>query len=296
MKKQESTKKVTLKTFDKIKKRDGSTAKFQIKKIERALEKAMRASGEIKPHAPACIAKEVATKIKKENKSTKNFIPSVEEVQDYVEQQLMKDGYFETAKGYILYREQHAKIRRLVNAETVDLVDMYLARSDWQVKENSNMAFSLQGLNNYIASETSKIYWLDKIYPPEIRKAHTDGDMHLHDLGLLSVYCVGWDLQDLLLQGFGGVPGKLHSAPPKHLKAALGQIVNFFYTLQGEAAGAQALSNFDTLLAPYIWYDHLSYKEVKQALQEFVFNVNVPTRVGFQTPFTNITMDRKSVV
>jgi anaerobic ribonucleoside-triphosphate reductase len=134
-------------------------------------------------------------------------------------------------------------------------------------------------------------YWLNKIYPPEIRRAHADGDLHIHDLSLLSVYCVGWDLTDLLRNGFKGVEGKVESAPPKHLRSALGQIVNFFYTLQGEAAGAQALSNFDTLLAPFIRYDKLGYKKVKQALQEFVFNINIPTRVGFQTPFTNITMD-----
>jgi ribonucleoside-triphosphate reductase len=153
------------------------------------------------------------------------------------------------------------------------------------------MGYSLQGLNNYIASEISKTYWLDKIYPKEIKEAHLSGDFHLHDLNLLSVYCVGWDLYDLLLRGFGGVSGKVQSKPAKHFRSALGQIVNFFYTLQGEAAGAQAFSNVDTLLAPFIWYDHLSYEEVKQALQEFVFNVNVPTRVGFQTPFTNITLD-----
>ena len=159
------------------------------------------------------------------------------------------------------------------------------------VKENSNMGYSLQGLNNYISSEVSKTYWLNKIYPQEIGEAHRSGDMHVHDLGLVSVYCVGWDLMDLLREGFTGVPGKVSSKPAKHLRSALGQIVNFFYTLQGEAAGAQAFSNFDTLLAPFIREDGLSYEDVKQALQEFVFNVNVPTRVGFQTPFTNVTLD-----
>ncbi|KAF5426225.1 ribonucleoside-triphosphate reductase, partial [Candidatus Methanophagaceae archaeon] len=148
-----------------------------------------------------------------------------------------------------------------------------------------------QGLNNYVSSEISKVYWLIKIYPPEVRQAHLNGDFHIHDLNLLSVYCVGWDLFDLLVEGFRGAPGKIESKPAKHLHSALGQAVNFFYTLQGEAAGAQAFSNFDTLLAPFIRYDGLSYKEVKQALQEFVFNINVPTRVGFQTPFTNITLD-----
>jgi len=153
------------------------------------------------------------------------------------------------------------------------------------------MDYSLQGLNNYLSSEVSKVYWLNEIYSPEIREAHTDGDFHIHDLSLLSVYCVGWDLYDLLMQGFKGVSGKVESKPAKHLRSALGQVVNFFYTLQGEAAGAQAFSSFDTLLAPFIRYDNLVYMDIKQALQEFIFNINVPTRVGFQTPFTNVTLD-----
>ncbi len=172
-----------------------------------------------------------------------------------------------------------------------NLIDDYLERLDWRVNENSNMGYSLQGLNNYISSEITKQYWLDKIYTPEITAAHTSGDMHIHDLNLLSVYCVGWDLSDVIQVGFRGVPGKIASKPAKHFRTVLGQVVNFFYTLQGEAAGAQAFSNFDTLLAPFIRSDKLTYDEVKQALQEFVFNVNVPTRVGFQTPFTNITLD-----
>lgn len=173
----------------------------------------------------------------------------------------------------------------------IDLVDQYLSRADWRVNENSNMDYSLQGLNNYIAGEVSKTYWLDKIYSPTIGQLHKSGDIHIHDLSLLSVYCVGWDLMDLIRTGFTGVPNKISSKPARHFRTILGQAVNFFYTLQGEAAGAQAFSNFDTLLAPFIRHDSLSYNEVKQALQEFVFNVNVPTRVGFQTPFTNITLD-----
>jgi ribonucleoside-triphosphate reductase len=196
-----------------------------------------------------------------------------------------------TAKAYILYREQHAQIRNITTKAHVDLVENYLQKLDWKIKENSNMCYSLQGLNNYISSDVTAEYWLSRIYPPEIRRAHKNGDMHIHDLSLLSVYCVGWDLKDLLLQGFRGAAGKVESGPPKHLRSALGQVVNFFYTLQGEAAGAQAISNFDTLLAPFVRLDNLDYDEVKQAFQEFVFNINIPTRVGFQTPFTNITMD-----
>ncbi|MBP6881464.1 MAG: ribonucleoside triphosphate reductase [Candidatus Pacebacteria bacterium] len=270
-------------------KRNGTTVPFKPEKITRAIEKAMRASGEYGRGFPEAITTAVVEIL---NETAEPLAtPSVEGVQDLIEKVLMRQGFDETAKRYILYREQHAQIRRLVATESVDLIDRYLDQMDWQVKENSNMAFSLQGLNNYIASEMSKTYWLDKIYPKEIKEAHTSGDFHLHDLNLLSVYCVGWDLYDLLLRGFGGVSGKVQSKPAKHFRSALGQMVNFFYTLQGEAAGAQAFSNVDTLLAPFIWYDHLSYEEVKQALQEFVFNVNVPTRVGFQTPFTNITLD-----
>ena len=173
----------------------------------------------------------------------------------------------------------------------INLVDSYLRLLDWKVNENSNMAYSIQGLNNYISSEISKQYWLNKIYPVEVKNAHLNGDIHIHDLNIISVYCVGWDLKDLLTEGFTGVRGKIESAPAKHFRTALGQVVNFMYTMQGEAAGAQAFSNFDTLLAPFISYDNLDYKQVKQALQEFIFNMNVPTRVGFQTPFTNITMD-----
>ena len=190
-----------------------------------------------------------------------------------------------------------AKLNFMSNPLTSDkdaniaLVDNYLNQLDWKVNENSNMSYSIQGLNNYLASEISKQYWLNKIYPTDIRNAHVNGDIHIHDLNIISVYCVGWDLKDLLTEGFTGARGKVESVPAKHFRTALGQIVNFIYTMQGEAAGAQAFSNFDTLLAPFIRYDNLNYSQVKQAIQEFVFNMNVPTRVGFQTPFTNITMD-----
>ena len=186
---------------------------------------------------------------------------------------------------FISYNEEYK------NSANIALVDNYLKQLDWKVNENSNMSYSIQGLNNYIASEISKEYWLNKIYPAEVKNAHLNGDIHIHDLNIISVYCVGWDLKDLLMEGFRGVRGKIESAPAKHFRTALGQIVNFMYTMQGEAAGAQAFSNFDTLLAPFIRYDNLNYEQVRQAMQEFVFNMNVPTRVGFQTPFTNITMD-----
>ena len=271
-----------------IHKRNGSTEHFRAEKIERAICKAGEATGEFSTEEAHKLARKAVSIIYALQDSVD---VTVENVQDIVEEVLINSPYRRTAKAYIIYREQHARLREIIGKASVDMVDDYLGKSDWRVRENSNMAYSLQGLNNYISSEVSKAYWLDKVYPVEIREAHASGAMHIHDLGQLSVYCVGWDLQDLLRSGFKGVAGKAESLPAKHFRTALGQIVNFFYTLQGEAAGAQAFSSFDTLLAPFVRYDKLSYKDVKQAMQEFVFNVNVPTRVGFQTPFTNITMD-----
>jgi ribonucleoside-triphosphate reductase len=276
--------------FTEIKKRDTRLAEFDSQKITDAIRKAGEATGEFDEE----IAKSLTLRVLDlANQMISNRIPSVEEIQDIVETILISSPYKRTTKAYIIYRDQHTKIREVISKAGVDLIDQYLGKSDWQVNENSNMAYSLQGLNNYISSEISKTYWLNKIYPPEIRDTHIYGDFHIHDLNILSIYCVGWDLQDLLLKGFQGASGKVESKPAKHFRSILGQIVNFFYTLQGEAAGAQAFSDFDTLLAPFIRYDRLTYKEVKQAIQEFIFNINVPTRVGFQTPFTNITMDLK---
>ncbi len=274
--------------FEKIKKRDGRVVVFDSPKITAAIAKAGEATGEFKEKEARKLTLRVLTLA---HELRPGPVPEVEQVQDIVERVLLDSPYYKTAKAYIIYREQHAQIRQMATRANVDLVDHYIQKTDWKVNENSNMSYSLQGLNNYISSDVTSEYWLNSIYPPEIRRAHKNGDIHIHDLSLLSVYCVGWDLQDLLRQGFKGVEGKVESSPPKHLRSALGQIVNFFYTLQGEAAGAQAISNFDTLLAPFVRDDRLDYAEVKQALQEFIFNINIPTRVGFQTPFTNITMD-----
>lgn len=271
-----------------IKKRDGRRVAFHQTKIMSAIERAGLETGEFGEAIADKLTKNVIARAEKEVNAK---VPSVEQIQDIVEEVLLDSRYKQTAKAYIIYRDQHKKLREIADGAHVDLIDQYLAKLDWRVNENSNMDYSLQGLNNYISSEVSKTYWLNKIYSPEIGKLHRSGDMHIHDLNLVSVYCVGWDLQDVLRSGFTGVSNKISSRPAKHFRTALGQVVNFFYTLQGEAAGAQAFSNFDTLLAPFIAYDKLSYKDVKQALQEFVFNVNVPTRVGFQTPFTNITLD-----
>lgn len=275
-------------TFTRILKRSGTEEDFTSQKIVAAIHEAGKTSGEFQQD----IAKKLTIKVLN---LAQHFItegtPTVEEIQDIVEEVLLSSPYKKTAKAYIIYRDQHSKIREINSKFNVNLVDQYLEKKDWQVNENSNMSYSLQGLNNYVSSEVSKIYWLNKIYTPQIKDAHSRGEMHIHDLSSLSAYCVGWDLQDLLSVGFQGVTGKVESKPAKHLRTALGQVVNFFYTLQGEAAGAQAFSNFDTLLAPYIYYGKLDYKQVKQALQEFLFNINVPTRVGFQTPFTNVTLD-----
>ncbi|MEK9182565.1 MAG: ribonucleoside triphosphate reductase [Patescibacteria group bacterium] len=274
--------------FKSIVKRTGSIVPFNREKIVNAINKAGMATGEF----GNVEARKLATRaVKIALKQIVGRDPSVEEIQDIVEQVLMRSKFKKVAKAYMIYRQQHAEMRAFATSASLGLIDGYLEKKDWQVKENSNMGFSLQGLNNYIFSEISKTYWLNKIYPKEIRDAYENADLHLHDLGTLAVYCVGWDLMDLLTEGFRGVSGKIESAPPKHLRTALGQIVNFMYTLQGEAAGAIAFSNFDTLLAPFIRFDKLSPKEVKQCLQEFIFNMNVPTRVGFQTPFSNITID-----
>ena len=274
--------------LESVKKRDGIIVGFDSSKITSAIDRAGKATGEFGGTEAKGLASRVLNLI---HQTHPGPTPEVEEIQDIVERVLLDSPYYKTAKAYILYRDQHAQIRAIAARENVDLVENYVEGLDWKIKENSNMNYSLQGLNNYLSSEITSEYWLNRIYPAEVREAHKNGDFHIHDLSLLAVYCVGWDLRDLLNQGFTGVEGKVESAPAKHFRSALGHVVNFFYTLQGEAAGAQAFSSFDTLLAPFVRYDRLGYPDVKQALQEFIFNINIPTRVGFQTPFTNITMD-----
>ncbi len=274
----------------KIRKRDGKIADFNPIQITNAIWKAAQAVGGKDYKKAAELTDKVIETLEKELK--RGEIPTVEQVQDMVEKALIEQGHAKTAKAYILYRRQHQDIREIGGLlKDIDVVDGYLSMMDWKVNENSNMSYSLQGLNVYATENIVSNYWLNKIYPPEIGKAHTDGGYHLHDLGTLGAYCVGWDLKDILLLGFRGVSGKIESKPAKHFGTALMQIVNYLYTLQGEAAGAQALSNFDSLLAPFIKYDGLNYDQVKQEMQKFLFNMNVPTRVGFQSPFTNITMD-----
>ena len=274
----------------KIRKRDGSVVFFQSDKIESAIWKAVRAVGGKDREKAKWITKQIVEKL--DRICGEHGVADVEDVQDLIEKVLIEEGHAKVSKAFILYRKSREELRDVKGLfDTIEAVEDYIGLNDWMVKENSNMGYSLQGLNNYIATKIVANYWMRRIYPEAIRKVHEAGDLHVHDLGTLGAYCVGWDLKDLLTVGFKGVKGKVESKPAKHLRTALGQMVNFFYTLQGESAGAQAFSNFDTLLAPFVRSDNLSYDQVKQAMQEFIFNMAVPTRVGFQTPFTNITMD-----
>ena len=278
------------KTITKIRKRSDRIVRFNPVKIVSAIEKAFRAIGEKDGERVKALADKVVTKL--EERYDGKIIPQVEEIQNIIEEVLMQHRHYDVARAYILYRDLKNRVRDIHSLiDSDELVGDYLSKLDWRVRENSNMAYSLQGLNNHVSSVVSANYWLNKIYPPVIRQVHSDGDLHIHNLQMLAAYCCGWDLRDLLVGGFGGVPGKIECKPPKHFRTALGQLVNFFYTLQGEIAGAVAISNFDSLLAPFIAFDGLSYSEVKQSLQEFIFNMNVPTRVGFQTPFSNVTLD-----
>jgi len=267
----------------KIRKRDGSIEDFNVEKIANAIFKASKAVGVEDRKLALDLTNQVVGHLEKQLKPGE--IPTVEQVQDSVENILVENGLYRVAKAYILYRALHNQIRELVGG--------YLEKRSWLLKENANMSYSLQGLNFHVSSQMISEYWLHKIYKskPIVREAHVNGDFHIHNLSVLGPYCVGWDLRDLLFSGFKGVRGKITSKPAKHFRVALGQAVNFFFTLQGEAAGAQAFSNFDTYLSPFIKYDKLNYKEIKQYIQEFMFNINVPTRVGFQTPFTNISLD-----
>jgi len=282
-----------LRKVENIRKRNGQVVAFDQEKITNAIWAAVQAVGGRDFEKAKKVSGQVVKGIR--HKYEDRSVPSVEHVQDIVEKILIENGHAKVAKAYILYREQHKNIREVTKLlRDITIIDDYLDEMDWRVRENSNMTYSLQGLNVHITQKVVCNYWLNSVYPKEIRDAHINGEFHIHDLGTLGPYCVGWDLQDLLIEGFRGVRGKVESNPARHFDVALMQVVNFLYTLQGEAAGAQALSNFDTLLAPFIYYDGLSYEVVKQCVQRFLYNMNVPTRVGFQTPFTNITLDLKA--
>ncbi len=276
--------------IESIRKRDGRVVPFEPEQITRAIYKAAESCGGSDYDKAEQLARQVADLL-----STKHptDMPEVEEVQDAVEKILIKSGHARTAKAFILYREKRKSARHhnaLIGA-TINMFSDYLDDRDWKTKENANQQKSINGLNNYVREFFTKNYWLHEVFPEEVRRAHQSGRLHIHDLGFLGPYCAGWDLRQLLMLGFGGVPGKVESKPAKHLRSFLGQIVNSTFTTQGECAGAQAWSSFDTYCAPFIRRDNMDYEQVKQCLQEFVFNINVPTRVGFQCPFSNLTFD-----
>lgn len=278
--------------IEKIRKRDGRVEKFAPEKITSAIFKAAAACG----GSDLVLAQRLCDKVVElAEVRYQGKIPEVEQIQDLVEYVLIENGHAKTAKAYILYREKRKSARELnaLIGATINMFGDYLGDKDWKVQENANAQKSVNGLNNYIREIFTKNYWLHEIYPTEVREVHESGDCHIHDLGFFGAYCAGWDLRQLLLDGFGGVPGKVESKPAKHLRSFLGQIVNSTFTTQGELAGAQAWSSFDTYCAPFIRYDNLSYEQVKQCIQEFIFNINVPTRVGFQCPFSNLTFDIK---
>lgn len=273
-----------------VQKKDGRIVDFDQERIVSGVFKAAESVGGKDRER----ASEIGVAVEKNllEKYPKKKMLDTMEIGDVVKEVLLDMGHGKTSVAFGLFidlRNQVKNIKSLIDADT--LVNEYIKKLDWQVNENSNMAYSWQGLNNFISSTVQANYWLHSIYPKDVSSANISKDIHIHDLGMLATYCCGWSLEDLLMKGFTGVPGKVSSSPAKHFGVALGQIVNFLYTLQHEAAGAQAFSSFDTFLAPFIRYDNLSYKEVKQKMQEFLYNMNVPTRVGCQTPFTNITMD-----
>jgi len=267
-------------------KREGQSAPFQVGKIADALARAGVATGEFDVVRAQDLAQRVTARLA-------GRVAHIERIQDEAEAVLIESGHLETARAYIAYREQH----RLLRADRGCMVDVgrsvneYLAREDWRVNANANQGYSLGGLILNVAGKVTANYWLEHVYPPAVGQAHREADLHLHDLDMLSGYCAGWSLRTLLHEGLNGIPGKVDSAPPKHLSSAIGQIVNFLGTLQNEWAGAQAFSSFDTYLAPYVRVDSLGYEQVRQCLQELVHNLNVPSRWGTQTPFTNLTFD-----
>lgn len=271
-------------------KRDRTQVPFKKEKIVLAIFKAATAVGGNDFETSQKLANEVVTIA--ESRYPEG-LAEVEGIQDIVEKVLIEAGHAKTAKAFILYREKRRSAREsnaLIGA-TIHMFSEYLNDQDWQINENANTQKSINGLNNYVREAFTKNFWLHEVYPEEIRNAHLSGDLHIHDLGFFGPYCAGWDLRQILMNGFGGVPGKVESKPPRHLRSFLGQVFNSTFTTQGETAGAQAWSSFDTYCAPFVRYDNLDYRTVKQALQEFVFNLNVPTRVGFQCPFSNLTFD-----
>ena len=272
-------------------KRDGSIVEFNEEKIASAILKAFKATEELPENANVFAAKAIAAIVSDSIKDIEQ--PSVEQIQDVVENTLMAHGYPKTAKGYILYRRQHQNVRNMDSTmlDYKKLVNSYVKLSDWRVKENSTVTYSVGGLILSNSGTVTANYWLSEIYDDEIANAHESGALHIHDLSMLTGYCAGWSLKQLLMEGLGGVPGRITSSPAAHLSTLCNQMVNFLGIMQNEWAGAQAFSSFDTYLAPFVKKDKLTYKEVKQCIQSFVYGVNTPSRWGTQAPFTNITLD-----
>ncbi len=271
-------------------KRSGDLVAFEPDKIRSAIERAGKASGEFEPVEAQLLTIQA---LKVLSHKVRGAQPQVEEIQDVVEQVLISANHFKTARAYIVYREQHARLRRDqdITVGVVSSINEYLDRKDWRVNANANQGYSLGGLILNTSGKVTANYWLSHVYAPEIGRAHREGDVHIHDLDMLAGYCAGWSLRTLLNEGFNGVPGKIEAGAPKHLSSAIGQIVNFLGTLQNEWAGAQAFSSFDTYMAPFVRIDNLSYEQLRQGIQELVYNLNVPSRWGTQTPFTNLTFD-----
>lgn len=276
-------------------KRDGQQVPFDATKIETAIHKAGRATGEFGAAEAALLTAQVVKVLAHRfgRNADRDSIPDIEGIQDVVEQTLISANHFETARSYIVYREQRARLRkdRHTLVDVASSINEYLDRSDWRVAANANQGYSLGGLILNTSGKMIANYWLSHVYSPEIGQAHRAGDIHIHDLDMLAGYCAGWSLRTLLTEGLNGVPGKVEAGPPRHMSSAIGQIVNFLGTLQNEWAGAQAFSSFDTYMAPYVRIDGLDYARVKQYIQELIYNLNVPSRWGCQTPFTNLTFD-----
>ncbi|HEY0955610.1 MAG TPA: ribonucleoside triphosphate reductase [Roseateles sp.] len=269
-------------------KRDGRMQAFDANKITQALAAAGRASGEFGDDEARWLTENGVLP-----ELMARTLPGIEQIQDAVESTLFGAGWRKTLRAYTVYREQHRRLRdaRQTLVDVQATMDEYLQQRDWRINANANQGWSLGGLILNVSGKVVANYWLDHVYPPEVGQAHREADIHIHDLDMLSGYCAGWSLRTLLHEGLNGVPGKVEAGPPKHLSSAVGQIVNFLGTLQNEWAGAQAFSSFDTYLAPYVRKDGLSYEQVRQCLQELIYNLNVPSRWGTQTPFTNLTFD-----
>lgn len=276
--------------IDSVTKRDGTLAPFDSNKIYNAIKKAGESTGEFGESESWLLTSQVLKVLKHKFSES---LPTIEHIQDIVEQVLISANYFATAKAYILYRDQRNRARtdRKVMVDVESSINEYLEKLDWRVNANANQGYSNGGLILNVSGKVTANYWLSHVYPAEVGEAHRNGDIHIHDLDMLAAYCAGWSLKNLMHEGFNGVPGKTEAGPAKHLSAAVGQMVNFMGTLQNEWAGAQAFSSVDTYLAPYIRADHLTYEQVEQSIQELIYNLNVPSRWGSQTPFTNFTFD-----